>query len=113
MGYYYNFTGETKFNRPLTQEELDEFNHLYPYQNIEVCSNYLSVYNETKICDIRPILIQLSNEFFKPRNIYFNGRLDYNGEEFDDVGYYDIDSKNNTFNHYIGKIKIEYTLSNY
>lgn len=110
MGYYYNFTGEAKFNRPLTKEEIDEFNHLYPYQNIEVCHNSLSVYNETKICDIRPALIQLSNEFFKPKGVYFEGELYWEGDERDDLGYYDIDSENGVFNMYVGKVTVKYYL---
>ena len=113
MGYYYTITGNTEFNRPLTQDEINEFKKEYPYDNVELSSTHLSIDDETKDCDLHRTLSNLSFEFFEPRNIFFKGRLDYRGEEFDDVGYYDIDSKNDVFNRYVGEIHIEYKLSKY
>lgn len=104
MGYFTTFDGKIFFNRPLTNEELKEFDN----ESIFTINNdFMEVLDETK-CDFEFELKELIEKFFTPKGISLNGKVKWKGEEFEDIGYYEIE--NNIINTYVGKISITYLL---
>ena len=109
MGYYYYYSGKAKFSRSLTEEEIEEFYKKF-VMDINIISDGFSICEHTKDRFSSDDFKKMSIDFFKPKDIYFQGEISWKGEEWDDLGYFELDSENDVFNEYVGNITVNYVL---